>query len=309
MSETLQHACDNALSWPLPGSGRTLARWQALSALAAEDLVVGRLVEAHADAVAIAAELDGPPPVPGQRWGVWAAEGPGMRVEARPTDGGWTLTGRKPWCSGAHLLTHAQVTAAAGGGRRLFAVQLAQPGVRPLTGCWTGPGMAGADTQDVVMDGAAGAPIGGVDSYLNRPGFWLGGIGVAACWYGGALALARPLAAAARTRDDPHLRAHAGAVHVALRAAGALLRQIATEVDAEPAGPHHARAQTARASIAATAAEVLDRVGRALGPAPLARDARHARLATDLTVYIRQHHAERDLAALGADLPPEIELP
>jgi hypothetical protein len=55
-----------------------------------------------------------------------------------------------------------------------------------------------------------------------------------------------------------------------------------------------------RALIERTASEVIDRVGRALGAAPLATDADHARNVADLLVYIRQSHAERDLATLGA---------
>ena len=47
------------------------------------------------------------------------------------------------------------------------------------------------------------------------------------------------------------------------------------------------------------AAEVATRVGRALGPAPYATDAAHAQRVADLEVYIRQDHAERDLATLG----------
>ena len=43
----------------------------------------------------------------------------------------------------------------------------------------------------------------------------------------------------------------------------------------------------------------MDRVGRALGPAPLAHDAEHAALVADLTVYIRQHHGESDLERIG----------
>ncbi len=54
-----------------------------------------------------------------------------------------------------------------------------------------------------------------------------------------------------------------------------------------------------RAAVEDAAGEVLRRVGRALGAAPLGHDAVHARAVADLTVYLRQHHAERDLAALG----------
>lgn len=44
---------------------------------------------------------------------------------------------------------------------------------------------------------------------------------------------------------------------------------------------------------------MLARVGRALGPAPLALEAEHARRVADLQLYVRQHHAERDQASLG----------
>ena len=50
----------------------------------------------------------------------------------------------------------------------------------------------------------------------------------------------------------------------------------------------------------AAALTVLDRTGRALGPAPFATDPRYAWAAADLPVYLRQSHAERDLAQLGA---------
>ena len=54
-----------------------------------------------------------------------------------------------------------------------------------------------------------------------------------------------------------------------------------------------------RAVVAGAAQEVLTRVGHALGPGPLAYDAEHAARVADLTLYLRQHHAERDLALLG----------
>ena len=40
-------------------------------------------------------------------------------------------------------------------------------------------------------------------------------------------------------------------------------------------------------------------MGRALGAGPLAHDAEHAQRVADLSVYVRQHHGERDLAGLG----------
>ena len=57
-----------------------------------------------------------------------------------------------------------------------------------------------------------------------------------------------------------------------------------------------------RATVARACEETLARAGHALGPAPLALDAAHAKRVADLQLYVRQHHAERDLASLGETL-------
>ena len=54
-----------------------------------------------------------------------------------------------------------------------------------------------------------------------------------------------------------------------------------------------------RAFVEAVCTEVMQRVGRALGAGPLCHDEAHSRRVADLTVYVRQHHAERNLAELG----------
>ncbi|KOG35479.1 acyl-CoA dehydrogenase, partial [Streptomyces varsoviensis] len=86
-----------SMEFPLPGSGRTGRRFAALRAVAEEDLSLARLVEGHVDAVAILAELGGPAPAPGQRWGVWAAEPPGAGLTAVRTAEGWLLSGVKQY--------------------------------------------------------------------------------------------------------------------------------------------------------------------------------------------------------------------
>ena len=61
---------------------------------------------------------------------MYAAERPGTRLSATPdADGGWLLSGEKPWCSLADPVSHALVTAHVDGGRRLFAVALRDTGV------------------------------------------------------------------------------------------------------------------------------------------------------------------------------------
>jgi alkylation response protein AidB-like acyl-CoA dehydrogenase len=220
---------------------------------------------------------------------------------SRPGGGSWVLRGTKQYCSGARVCTHALVTAAADDGARLFAVPVEN--LEPRVGSWPATGMAGSDTLDIGFPAVAAEPVGPPGAYTGRPGFSHGGVGVAACWYGGARGVARTLLRAAAKRDvGPHALAHLGAVDIALRTARAALDRAADEIDADPAdlrGEGALRALRVRALTEAVATDVLTRTGRALGAGPLSHDEGHSRAVADLTVYLRQHHAERDLARLG----------
>lgn len=302
----LHHWLDTGrLELPLPGSGATAARWRQLMALAEQDVVGARLAEAHADAAAILHELDGKPPQPGQLWAVWAAESSDAVLTATD-DGpaGVRLSGTKPWCSGAGICSHALVTArVAGGDRALYAVTVTDPGVRALPNTWWNAGMAASDTRSVQFTGARAVPVGAPGDYLSRPGFWHGAIGVAACWLGAARAVARPLYDRVESgHADEHALAHLGAVDAAIAAAQAILDTAASGIDADPldrAGVAPLTARRVRAVVEHAVEESIGRTGRALGPGPLARDSRHATRVADLTMYVRQSHAERDLAELG----------
>jgi hypothetical protein len=292
---------------PLPGSGRTRERWTAFADLAANDLVAARLAEGDADARAILAELSGPAAAAEQRWGVWAARPPGQRLTAKQDQaGGWRVSGRMPYCSGATTVTDALVVAGPDDEMRLFAVATGDPGVQPLAGTWNAVGMAASDSLDVLFNDVPVVAVGGVGSYVDRPGFWYGGMGVAACWYGGAVGVARTLADAARKHDaGPAALAHLGAIDVLLAAARTMLDAAAAGIDAAPDDPDRSaqlHAQRLRAFVADAASEVVDRVGRALGAGPLCHDEKHARQVADLTVYLRQHHAERDLEVIGREV-------
>ena len=295
---------------PLPGGGSTLARWTLLADLAAADLTVARVVEAHLDAVAILAEagpdagrLPGDAPGDDATWGVFAAEAPGAVLEAEPDGhGGWLVNGVKPWCSLAGRLSHALVTAHVPGDRQLFAISLRHAGVRVEDGAWHARGLVDVPSGPVHLDRVPAVAVGGPGWYLRRPGFAHGGIGVAACWYGGAVGVARALVAAARRREPDQLALwHIGQADLDLEAARQSLAAAAEEVDAGRAcGAAGERlALRARSTVAAAAESILARTGHALGPAPLTLDDAHARRVADLTVYLRQHHAERDVAALG----------
>ena len=236
-------------------------------------------------------------------WGVFAAEAPGAALEAEPDgQGGWLVDGVKPWCSLAGRLSHALVTARVPGDRQLFAVSLRDPGVRVEADAWHARGLVDVPSGPVHLERVPAVPVGGPGWYLRRPGFAHGGIGVAACWYGGAVAVARALVAAAQRREPDQLALwHLGQADLDLEAARQSLLAAAGEVDAGRAvgAAGELLALRVRSTVASAAESVLARTGHALGPAPLTLDDTHARRVADLTVYLRQHHAERDVAALG----------
>ena len=299
------------LDLPLPGRGATPERYSALAELGSVDLDLARLVEAHTDALAILSDLgagDDPGPWAGrpgrELWGVWAANPPAAPLVAQRSGGTqWRLEGTKPWCSGAGTCDRALVTARTDEGYRLFAVHMAGGTASPVRGSWSARSMTGSDSRAVRFDSHPALAVGDPEAYLERPGFWHGAVGVAAVWLGGAAGVADALSRAHSKRPlDPHALAHAGAVDAALAAAGALLRDTAAAFDADPKDDtSRARllAGRTRAVVEQTATAVVDRVGRALGAGPLAMDPEHARRVGDLLLYLRQSHAERDLAALG----------
>ena len=158
--------------------------------------------------------------------------------------------------------------------------------------------MADTGTAEVRFADAEATCIGGSGAYLARPGFWHGGAGIAACWYGAAAQLARMMQASAG-EPDAHRLAQLGAVDCAVSAVRELLRASARAIDADPAGNAMALALRARLAVEEAAVTVMRHVGEALGAGPFCRSRHFARLMADLPVFLRQSHARRDQAALG----------
>lgn len=288
---------------PLPGRGNTLERWRMLAAVAGADLALVKLFEGHTDALAILAELGNEfSALQGETWGVWAAEPPTARLLAkRSTEPGIvTLNGTKAWCSGAASVTHALVTAWNEDDESiLVAVELRQPGVRVTTDGWMAVGMSASASVDVHFNQARATEVGAPRAYLERAGFWHGGGGIAACWFGAASAIGEFVRKDAARRADPYKLAHLGAIDVALSTAASLLRETAMFIDREPDADAMPVVFRARLAAEQTATTVMGHAARALGAGPFCRDAHFAQLMADLPVFIRQSHAERDEAGLA----------
>ncbi|WP_250289640.1 acyl-CoA dehydrogenase family protein [Frankia sp. CiP1_Cm_nod1] len=355
---------------PPPAAGSTAARWRVLADLAVSDGTLARLAAGHAGAAALLNELGGPVPQRDQRWGVWDVDTPVSPLVAHRGPDGWTLHGARPACSGARVLTHALVaaeitTAEEGETHQLFAVRLDDRGIAVAAGGRASRTMAaGADTATVLFDGAPAVAVGGpvgtsgtsgrfgvaAAAYSERPVFWHAAAGVAACWFGGAIGVARPLFAAGRLdragREgrydhegwagrtaghhgsvsrygptggpapaghhwfadrrgrplDARALAHLGRVDALLMAGRCVLETAAREIDADPddaGGSARRRALQVRAAIETCATEVIDLVGRALGPGPLCSDRGYARRVADLGFHLRHSHVDHDLEVLA----------
>lgn len=291
------HAC-----LPLPGDGATLARWQALAAVGAHDLPLAKVFEGHTDAMAILheAQAHALADAPQATWGTWCAEPPDARLALLSIDNRHVLRGRKAWCSGAHGVTHAVVSCwDHDGAPMLAAVDLHRRGVRVTDDGWNAVGMRATASVDVWFDDVVATPLAGPGFYVERAGFWQGGAGVAACWFGAATRLADALRERLAERSDSHRLAQLGEVTVALQGCAALIREAAAIIDSAPGANAMRTALTVRLSVEATANTVLHAIGRALGAGPLCKDAALAQLYADLPVFMRQSHAERDLEAVG----------
>lgn len=299
---------EGALELPLPGDGGTARRWAALAGWGRHDLAVARLAEGHTDAVAILAEADRLPAA-AVLYGVWAARSGGTRARLRRVPGGLLLGGCVRFCSGARLVDRALVVADppadSPGNPLLVEVPLADARVHQRPETWQTAAMGATDTQDVDFDDVPlglDAVVGEPGWYSARPGFTIGGAGVAAVWWGGAVGVLDRALGHLPDSPDAHQLAHLGELYALVEAADALIGRTAAVVDAAPGADHRLAVAALRSVVERAVREIVDRAPRMVGPAPLSRDAELARAVADLTLYVRQHHGERDHAALGAQL-------
>lgn len=285
------------------GEGRTALRWRALYDLARRNVALGRLAEAHVDGHQILREA-GCRHETNRLLGVWASDHPRHMLSADIVGNRVVLAGSKSFCTGAGLVDDALVTASTPAGPQLVLVPLDQldPGRIDLSE-WRATALADTRTAVVDFEGvetSAAHVVGGPGWYLERPGFWHGAIGPAACWAGAAAGLVDHVLAHAPS--DPHGRAHLGGLVSAQWSMEAAFDAAGREIDALPTDlvAAHRRALVVRHLVDDRCRDAQDRFGRALGPRPFVNDATIAERNEALTIYRRQCHGERDLEALGA---------
>lgn len=289
-------------SLPFPGQGGTAERHRRLLEFGREELSLARLAEAHFDGIAILAEA-GRLAQPNVLYGVWASEKPGQELRLAETAQGHVIRGIKSFCSGAGIIDRALVTVEAPN-PYLVDVDLRRHSERIIidTSDWKASAFSLTNTATVTfldLPIEKDAIVGERGFYLTRPGFWHGACGPAACWAGGAIGLVDY--AQAQARSDPHTMAHLGAMVALDWSMRVLLESAGREIDQTPSDSRsaHRRALSLRHLIEQASSEILTRFGRAYGPHPMAFVAETANRIQELSIYLRQSHAERDLSVLG----------
>lgn len=293
---------------PSLGGGETPKRLTRLLEIGEEDLSLAKLAEAHWDAVAILTE-SGIEPKADAIYGVWASEIPGRALRLRPHGDGFLLTGSKPFCSGLGIVDRALVTVN-DPKSFLFDIDLHDQTdqLRADLSAWQTDAFRDTNTGTITFEAfriSHLGRVGGENFYLNRPGFWQGACGPAACWVGGAAGLVSY--AKKSKRSDPHALAHLGAMDAALWMMKSALASAGAEIDALPDGNAMVLALRLRHVVEQACSDILHRLPRAYGPHPLAMDEQIARRYHELDLYLRQAHGERDLEGLGRTLAGKEE--
>jgi hypothetical protein len=297
------HEARNGASLPVPGFGDTSKRFRVLREQAAENGSVGRLFEAHTDAIAILFEAGAAPP-PRLALAVWAS---GRTTDCSILRRGErvTLQGRRSFCGGASVVDAALVTVDSPDGERLVLVDLRKPGVHVDPDTWKtdafkDAGIATVHFNDVELESEN--LIGPPGWYGSRRGFWYGAAGVAAVWAGIGDSLLSWLPHLRRHHDDVSM-VSTGSIEAAMWAVSALLDQAGTQIDAQGAadGVQGAKsiALSCRHSVRSLLETAIAAFDSEVGPAAIAFHPELGRVRAELSLSLAQTHGARDLIDLA----------
>lgn len=281
---------------------------QSLTTVGRSSIPGGRLAEGHIDAVRILHQA-GRSPVPAALYGVWASRsrGGGPRIDVR--DGQFCLTGTIPFASGAGLIDRALVSALTPEGTTV----LVDAAVREWSfdeSSWQTSAMLPSRSFTVTVHDESlprDAQVGPDGFYLDRPGFFPGGVGVAAVWAGGAARVADLLEEFLSTGSPlagPQ-QGHLGRITTELAAIGSALELAGLRLPAVLETPPmdttvlQRFSTEVRAVVGAAVRRLLDSARAAAGPAGIAQHPGLGAAIADLDLYVRQQPADRDAEYLS----------
>ena len=294
---------------------------EALRLIGRGSLSVGRLYEAHVNALSLVvrygtggqARSAAEDASAGHLFGLWVTDLPDAPLRLTAD---CFLHGAKFPCSGAGHATRALVTALLPSGEsRMLVIGLA-PGEGADPFGWDAHGMRATGSGRMNLDGiraGAEALVGGPGDYLRQPVFSAGAWRTSAVTLGGLEALVAEMRSqlVARGRErDPHQRARLGEALIAQETARLWVWRAAQLGEAE-GGDVQDIANTvnlARIAVEAACLEAIRIVQRSLGLAAFRRGGLAELLLRDLGVYLRQPAPDETLTEAAAhfiqrDLP------
>ena len=279
------------LGWP--------ALVQELIALGRTDVPLARLTEGHVDALKIIDQA-GAVPEPGALYGVWASRSARTGLTVAEDGDHLRLDGTLRFASGAGLVDHALVPGWFDEHRSVL-LDLDVTGLPVDASVWRTAAMAPSRTYEVrVADLAVprSAQRGAEGFYLSRRGFWAGGLGVSACWVGGAARVLDTLLAM-HPGPRPAQQVRLGRIRADLVAAASAVRTAAVLLE-DPEVDTRTLALEVRTVVAEAVHRVLANARLLTGPTGLALDDAVAHVVPDLELYVLQHDVDGAHAALGA---------
>jgi alkylation response protein AidB-like acyl-CoA dehydrogenase len=256
-------------------------------------------------------------------YGVWASRSMQSGIGARVQDESLVLDGTLRFASGAGVIDRALVPVwLADGGHQL--VDLTTTGLTVDSSRWRTSAMAASRTYELSVAGIRVEKsdlVGPTNFYLGRPGFFPGGVGVAACWAGGA---ARVFDLVRRRHGSPSAsqQRRLGVIRTDLVAAVSAVRLAAARLDtldldlaggSDPAldldrvggsDPVTAvdpqvLATEARACVASAVRRIIAEARLITGPPGVALDDELSHALPDLELYALQQNADGDAMVLG----------
>ncbi len=283
---------------------------EGLLGLGRTDIPLARLVEGHIDAVRTADQAS-VTLHSDALYGVWASRSGATGLRAEEDGDSLVLNGVLKFASGAGIVDRALVPVWVDDEHHLL-VDLEVGGLPVDDSGWQTSAMTVSHTHAVPVAGIRVSQedvVGGENYYLERPGFFPGGIGVAAAWTGGISRVLDTLLTWLGDGSTPANDVRLGRLSVYRQLATASVREAGRRLDAvlvgsgSPArGDLQELATVVRAGVAHCVHSALDEVRTIAGPAGLAFDAALTHAIADLDLYVRQQNADADAAFLGTRL-------
>ena len=286
-----------ALSPPLPvlHRGRADELAQLLELVGRGSLSLGRILEAHVNALHLIARYAARPE-DGRLYALWVTDPPADGLRMRRSGSRLLLSGGKQFCSAAGYATAALVTARdADGDTRMLVLKLGiGETVTPLPSPLQG--MRAAVTGAVDFTGCevpADCLLGRAGDYMREPDFSAGAWRGSAVALGGLIALvdhaARQLRQSGRS-DNPHVQARLGRAIIARETSRLWVAAAARAAEDETAetGYRTGTVGLARIAVETACLDAMQLLQRSLGLSAFRQGNPVEVICRDLSTYLRQ---------------------